>query len=298
MNSGQRSTAQRADTLAKSASSGGDGSEALNPRDLGESQDGFLVRLENYEGPLDALLDLIKKQSLNILDIPIAKITDQYLESLRAAEELDFELSAEFVMMAATLIHIKSKTLLPVAPTVDEAPDEDPREDLVQRLLEREKFLRAAQLLREKRVVEENVWTAGAKERVDESDEDPSELDVSLFDLVKTFGEVLERLKNEPVVELEQESVSVASRVQYLKQLLLTEDGPVSIHDVLRRQRTPRALVATFLALLEMVKARAIQLKQEQVFGEILIQKHEEFDQAFQEGALFHSSDAEMEYIG
>lgn len=254
------------------------------------------VRLHNYDGPLDALLDLIKRQKLNILDIPVARITDQYLASLRATEKLDFEIGAEFVMMAATLIHIKSKTLLPVAPTVDDKPPEDPRADLVERLLEREKFMRAAQMLREKRVVEENVWTAGANDRIEESEEEPAGLDVSLFDLVQTFGDVLDRLKNEPVVEVGQEAVSVASRVEFLKQLLLSHESPLSIREVLRRQRTPRALVATFLALLEMVKGRAIRLRQERVFGEIVIERHEEFDQAFGEGALFLVSDAEMEY--
>ncbi len=297
MNPAQTASVGPANDTVVPANSGGNGSEVLDRQE--ETRGGFLVRLDEYEGPLDALLDLIKKQKLNILDIPVARITEQYLAALRAAKEVDVELSAEFVMMAATLIHIKSKTLLPITPTVQETPEEDPRDDLVQRLLEREKFLRAAQMLREKRVIEENVWTLGVKDSdpVEDTDDEPPELDVSLFDLVKTFGEVLERLKNDPVMELEQETVSVSSRIQFLKQLLLTNDGSVSIHDVLRAQRTPRALVATFLALLEMVKARAIQLTQEQVFGEILIRKHEEFNQAFQGGALFDTLDAEMEYL-
>ena len=256
----------------------------------------FHVRLDQYEGPLDALLDLIKKQRIDILDIPIAKVTEQYLESVRVAEALDFELSAEFVMMAATLIHIKSKTLLPKTPTVEQETDEDPREDLVQRLIEREKFLQAAQMLKEKRVIEENVWTAGAKEALEQVDEEPAEIQVSLFDLVTAFGDVLERLRNEPVVEMNQESVTVASRIHFLKQLLLAEEGQISIREVLHRQRSTRALVATFLALLEMVKARAIELRQESLFGDILIQRHERFDEAFESGELFPASDAELEY--
>ncbi len=294
MNPDERPAVQPADSGRQAAGSAGNGEESAKQPDSGPGI--FHVRLDGYEGPLDALLDLIKKQGLNILDIPIAKITEQYLESLRVTQELDFEVSAEFVMMAATLIHIKSKALLPVAPSVDEDPPEESQEDLVQRLLEREKFLRAAQMLREKRVVEENVWTAGAKESIDGPDEDTAALEVSLYDLVQTFGDVLERLKNEPVVELEQEQVSVGSRIQFLKQLLLSQDGPVSIHDVLRRLRSARAVVATFLALLEMVKARAIRITQEEVFGEISIDKHEEFDHAFQAGALFHDPDAAMEY--
>lgn len=256
----------------------------------------FHVRLDQYEGPLDALLDLVKKQQINILDIPIAKVTEQYLESIRVAEELDFEVSAEFVMMAATLVHIKSKLLLPRPPSVDEEQPDDPREDLVRRLIEREKFLQAAQMLKEKRVIEENVWTAGAREPIGEPDEESTELQVSLYDLVTTFGEVLDRLRNEPVVEMDQETVSVASRIQYLKQLLLAEDGPISVRKVLYRQRSPRAVVATFLALLEMVKARAVELRQEKIFGDIVIQRHAMFDEAFREGDLFPTSDSELEY--
>ncbi len=293
MNPDQRPGARRTGSPVQPASAG---AGVLELED--EIPGTFLIKLEDYEGPLDALLDLIKKQKLNILDIPTARITEQYLESLRAAEKVDIELSADFVMMAATLIHIKSKTLLPVTPTVEALPEEDPREDLVRRLLERDKFLRAAQMLREKRVIEENLWTIRTRDSVAESDDGPAELEVSVFDLVKTFSDVLERLKNEPVVELEQETVSVASRIQFLKQLLLTKDGSISLHDALRGQRTARALVATFLALLEMVKARAIQLTQEQVFGEILIHKHDGFDQAFQVGALFDTSDSQMEYQG
>ena len=256
----------------------------------------FHVRLDQYEGPLDALLDLVKKQQLDILDIPIAKVSEQYLESIRVAEELDFEISAEFVMMAATLVHIKSKMLLPRTPSVDEEQSEDPREDLVRRLIEREKYLQAAQMLKEKRVIEENVWTSSAKEPIGDPDDESTELQVSLYDLVTTFGEVLDRLKNEPVVEMDQETVSVASRIEYLKQLLLAEDGPISVRKVLYRQRSPRAVVATFLALLEMVKARAVEIRQEKIFGDIVIQRHAMFDEAFREGELFPASDSELEY--
>ena len=271
--------------------------EARTNADLADKTDSrvFHVRLDQYEGPIDALLDLVKKQQLDILDIPIATVTEQYLESIRVAEDLDFEVSAEFVMMAATLVHIKSKMLLPRPPSVDEEQAEDPREDLVRRLIEREKYLQAAQMLKEKRVIEENVWTAGAKEPIGDPDDESTELQVSLYDLVTTFGEVLDRLRNEPVVELNQETVSVASRIQYLKQLLLAEDGPISVRKVLYRQRSPRAVVATFLALLEMVKARAVEITQETIFGDIVIQRHAMFDEAFSEGELFPASESELE---
>ena len=263
-----------------------------------ETANSFQVRLEQYEGPLDALLDLVKKQRLDILDIPIARITEQYLASVRRAESLNFELSSEFVLMASTLIHIKSKMLLPATPTVaeKEESEEDPREDLVRRLLEREKFLQAAQMLKEKRIVEENVWTAGVQQSLESDQSDPAELQVSLFDLVKTFGDVLERLESQPVVEFSQEAVTVGNRIRYLKNLLLSEDGPVQVRQVLLRQRSAGAVIATFLALLEMVKAQAVALRQDELFGEILIERHTMFDEAFRHGDLLPGSDSDLEY--
>ncbi len=271
--------------------------QALQPRLVAEapSQETFVVNLEQYEGPLDALLELIKAQRIDILDIPVASLTEQYLESLRRAESLNVELNAEFVLMAATLVHIKSKMLLPTPPKVDEDAPEDPREDLVKLLLEREKFMQAAQMLGEKRVIEENVWTTAAADALADDDGE-TELQVSLFDLVQTFGEVLERLENQPVVEMPEESVSVASRIRFLKNLLQSDDQPVRLRDVLLRQRAPRAVIATFLALLEMVKAHAIEIRQNKLFGEVVIRKHANFDQAFRSGELLPASDSELEY--
>lgn len=271
--------------------------QALRPRLVAEapSRETFVVSLEQYEGPLDALLELIKEQQIDILDIPVARLTEQYLESLRRAESLNVELNAEFVLMAATLVHIKSKMLLPTPPKVDEDAPADPRDDLVKLLLEREKFVQAAQMLGEKRVIEENVWTTAAADALAEEDGD-AELQVSLFDLVQTFGEVLERLENQPVVEMPEESVSVASRILFLKNLLQSDDQPVRLRDVLLRQRVPRAVIATFLALLEMVKAQAIEIRQNKLFGEVVIRKHANFDQAFRSGELLPASDSELEY--
>src|SRR3977135_1697821 len=155
--------------------------------------------LEHYEGPLDLLLDLIRKQQIDIKDIPIAAITSQYLGYMEKARELDMDLGAEFVYMAATLIHIKSKMLLPVDPELQKlSPEEDPRLELVDRLLEHERFKNAAQMLQQKRLIEENVWSNPQIQNYLAEEEDPG-LAASLFDLVKAFGEVLERLKKQPV---------------------------------------------------------------------------------------------------
>src|SRR5215471_6857540 len=165
--------------------------------------------LEQYDGPLDLLLDLIRRQQIDIKDIPIATITAQYLGYMEKARELDIDLGAEFVYMAATLIHIKSKMLLPVDPELQKiAPEEDPRQELVDRLLEHERFKNAAQMLHQKRLIEENVWSNPQIQSYLEEDQDPG-LAVTLFDLVKAFGEVLERAKNRPIYEVSGEDVGV-----------------------------------------------------------------------------------------
>ena len=245
-----------------------------------EDGSSFDVKLEQYAGPIDLLLDLIRKQKINIYDIPIAKITSQYLDYLRQAKELNIDLGGEFVFMAATLIQIKSKMLLPHDPTLPEAEQEDPREQLVQQLLEHEKFIQAAQMLQQKRLVEENVWSNPPLEAfLDEADE-PG-LAVSVFDLVNSFQSVLERAKNRPRFDVPGGDVSVESRIEYLKNLLRGEDGPVVLREVFERQPTRRAMIATLLAVLEMVRMQAIILRQDELFGEIVVRKHKMFDVVF-----------------
>jgi segregation and condensation protein A len=156
----------------------------------------YRINLPSYEGPLDLLLDLIRKQEMDIHNIPIAKITEQYLDYLHQLEKLDIDVSADFIYMAATLIHIKSKMLLPVDPLLA-AEEQDPRDELVHRLLEHEKFKNAAQLLYQKQQVEANVWSHPDKSLYG-GDEVQGELVVSLVDLVKTFQQVLERRKEVP----------------------------------------------------------------------------------------------------
>ncbi len=176
------------------------------------------IHLEQYEGPLDLLLDLIRKQQIDIKDIPIATITSQYLEYLDKAREMDIDLGAEFVYMAATLIHIKSRMLLPRDPALEAEGEnaEDPRQELVDRLLEHERFKNAAEMLQQKRMIEENVWSNPQIKAFVAEDEDPG-LAITLFDLVKAFGDVLERAKNRPVYEVETSDVTVGDMIRYLK---------------------------------------------------------------------------------
>ncbi len=240
------------------------------------------IHLEHYEGPLDLLLDLIRKQRIDIYDIPIAKITAQYLQYMEQAVELNIELSAEFVYMAATLIHIKSRMLLPKDPALVEADgeDDDPRSELVNRLLEHEKYRNAAEMLQQKRLVEEAAWSSPA---IDEflADDDGPGLAVTLFDLVNTLQTVLERAKSRPLYEVGQDDVSVPDMMMYLKSLLRDKSMSemISVRELFERQKSRKALICMFLAILEMVKLQAIAVVQEEMFGEIAVRKHKGFEE-------------------
>jgi segregation and condensation protein A len=248
--------------------------------------------LEQYEGPLDLLLDLIRKQQINIYDIPIARITEQYLEYMNKAAGMNIELSAEFVYMAATLIHIKSRMLLPRDPELEKiSPEEDPRKELVERLIEHERFKTAAEMLHQKRIVEEAVWSNPQIALFREEAGEPG-LAVTIFDLVKTFQNVLERSKNRPLYEVSGDEVSVPDMIRFLRKTFARENSAIPARELFERQRTRRAMICLFLAMLELVKLQALGLAQDESFGEIALQRLEGFDQAF---ALRDQMDAQAE---
>jgi len=239
------------------------------------------IHLEHYEGPLDLLLDLIRRQQIDIKDIPIATITAQYLEYIDTAREMDMDLGSDFVYMAATLIHIKSKMLLPRDPALEKDGDalEDPRQELVDRLLEHERFKNAAEMLQQKRLIEENVWSNPQIKAFLSEDDDPG-LKVTLFDLVKAFGEILERAKNRPTYEVEAADVTVSDMIRYLKEQFVEAGSgqPVFIVRLFERQRSRRAMIALFLAVLEMIRMQAVVVTQKDLFGEIALTRHGNFD--------------------
>ncbi len=244
--------------------------------------------LEQYHGPLDLLLDLIRKQEINIYDIPIARITAQYLEYMQKAAETSMELSAEFVYMAATLIHIKSKLLLPKDPELAKLSpeeDDDPRKELVDRLLEHERFKTAAEMLQQKRVIEEAVWSNPQIAQFRNDGDDPG-LAVTLFDLVKTLQTVIERAKQRPTYEITGDEVSVPDMIKYLRNVFSRERGPVSARDLFEGQRSRRAMICMFLAMLELVKIQALGLTQTELFGEIGLKKLKGFETAFAESEV------------
>jgi segregation and condensation protein A len=238
-----------------------------------------------YEGPLDLLLDLIRKQDINIYDIPIARITAQYLTYVERMRELDVNVAADFIYMAAVLIHIKSKTLLPRDPAVGSEEQDDPRMELVNRLLEHEKFKSAAQMLMQKQQIEEAVWSNPAiKDFMDAEGTDP-EIAADVIDLVKTFQHILDRARTRPVLDVDEDTVTVGQMIDYLRKRLALEDRPVRLKQMLMNIPSKQALICMFLAMLEMVRLQAVQLRQDRLFGEILIRKHVGFEAVMNEQA-------------
>jgi segregation and condensation protein A len=235
----------------------------------------YPVRLDNFEGPLDLLIHLIKKNELNVYDIPIALVTDQYLEYLNLMQELNLDIAGEFLVMAATLIHIKSRLLLP-RPTPDqleEGEEEDPREALVRRLLEHQKFKAAAELLHERETLRSAQYSRpdAAVAEVAGEDVEP-ELEVDLFSLLAAFRGVLERARTRPRVLLPPEQISIEQRIEQLLERL-SETEAAGFEDLFADVNTRQHLIVTFLALLEMIRLKLIRAFQSGSFGPIRVYK-------------------------
>ncbi len=237
-----------------------------------------------YDGPLDLLLDLIRKQDIDIYDIPIARITAQFLAYVAQLKASDVDVAGEFIYTASLLIHIKSKMLLPRAPSGPGEAAEDPRRELVERLLEHERFKSAAQMLQQKQILEAASWTnPGMREFRDDAGAEP-EIAADTTDLVRIFRDILERARNRPILNVEEDSVTVGQMIQYLSRRLTMEDKPVALHKLLSHTRSERALIAMFLALLELVRLQAILLRQDRQFSEIFIKKHTGFESVMNQG--------------
>ena len=239
---------------------------------------------EVYDGPLDLLLDLIRKQDIDIYDIPIATITAQYLAYVERIKRLDVNVAAEFIFMASVLIQIKSRMLLPRDPSASEAED-DPRNELVNRLLEHEKYKNAAQMLLQKQELEGATWSNPSLKEFKDDEGADAELTVDMVDLVKTFQQILERAKNRPILQVNEDTVTVSEMIDYMRRRLMLEDRPVRLKQMLASVHSRGALICAFLAILELVRLQAVLLRQDRVFGDILIKKHEMFDTVMAEQA-------------
>jgi segregation and condensation protein A len=230
----------------------------------------YRVKLEIFEGPLDLLLHLIKKEEVDVYDIPVARITDEYLQYLNLFETMNLDLAGEYLVMAATLTHIKSRMLLPPSEEDAEEPDEDPRADLVHQLIEYQRFREAAVALGERPVLERDVFRREAAVPENDQGDGIRLRDVTVADLLEAFREVMERALRESFHDVIHEDISVDECVQVIVQRL-EADGPLRFQDLFGGAPSRRRLVATFLALLELVKRQAVRARQEEDGAEILL---------------------------
>ena len=246
--------------------------DKVQPEIVHESGDELNLKLGEFAGPLDLLLFLIKQEQANIFDIPIARITDEYLKHIRLMKQYDIAMAADFLVMAATLIEIKSKMLLPREISEDAEEElEDPRKELVDRLLEHQKFKNAAEMLWTKATVEQSVFARGKIE----SDENNQEINVGVFDLFGVFQKILARHKEEIQYEIEREEISLAEMLDRMKKRL-TKEGKVNLLEFFEQLHTRRELVTAFIAVLEIVRTTSTKLTQSKIFGDIWLQSVKE----------------------
>lgn len=231
--------------------------------------DELKVKIGDFAGPLDLLLFLIRQEKANIFDIPIAKITDEYLNYIRLMKRLDIAVAADFLVMAAQLIEIKTKMLLPRDPAIESDEEAgDPRQELVDRLLEHEKFKTAAGMLYERSTLEQAVFTRG---RI-ETDDANAEIDATVFDLLSVFQKILARHAEEVRMEIEREEISLADMMRTLKDRIASL-GEVSLLAFFEEMRNRRELVTAFIAVLEIVKNGGVSLRQKGTFGDIILKR-------------------------
>jgi len=233
--------------------------------------EGYPLKLANFEGPLDLLLHLIRKHEINIYDIPIVVVTKQYLDYIDLMQELNLDVAGDFLVMAATLIHIKSRTLLPRTDPTQEDPDEDPREALMRRLLEHQKYKAAAELLHERETLRSAQWTRPDGPITEIAGEAPEpEVEVDLFSLISAFRAVVERAKHRPKVYLPAEQIPIEDRIEQLM-TRLSETEACGFEDLFADVQTRAGLIVTFLALLEMIRLELVRVFQAGSVGPIRV---------------------------
>ncbi|HEY3581237.1 MAG TPA: segregation/condensation protein A [Pyrinomonadaceae bacterium] len=230
-----------------------------------DTTDDLKILLGEFEGPLDLLLHLIRQEHVSIYDIPVARITDEYLRYLRVMQELDIAVAGDFLVMAATLIELKTKMLLPRDPQAVAEEEEDPRADLVNQLLEYQKYKAAANMLWSRATVEQAVF----KRAELETDKNNPEVAVGLFDLLKVFQDILARHKEEKLLEIEREEITMAEMLERLRNMVFSA-GELNLRVFFERARSRRELVLAFLSVLELVRTTEVKLFQSQTFGDII----------------------------
>lgn len=242
---------------------------------LAEEQNDYKVSLEVFEGPLDLLLYLIRKDEVDIYDIPIETITKQYMEYLSVMRIMNLDIAGEFIVMAATLMLIKSRMLLPIEERAEEdEEEEDPRWDLVRQLVEYKKFKDSAYHLHALEIEREGVFVRGDDGINMSPATDVMLSDVGLFDLMTAFNEALQRVETESLREIFAEHFTVAEKIDELTDLL-KDRANLSLSDLFAEMRSRNEIVCTFLAVLELIRTNLVRTSQEEVFGEIWIEASE-----------------------
>jgi segregation and condensation protein A len=228
--------------------------------------DDLKIVMGEFDGPLDLLLHLIRQEQINIYDIPVARIATEYLRYLQIMQELDIAVAGDFLVMAATLIELKTRMLLPRDPFAVAEEEDDPRRELVDQLLEYQKYKAAAQMLWSRATVERAVF----KRAEIETDKNNPEVTVGLFDLLKVFQEILARHKEEVLMEIEREEISMSEMLERLRNMVMSA-GEVNLRVFFEQARSRRELVVAFLSVLELVRTTDVTLFQEQTFGDIVV---------------------------
>ena len=234
-----------------------------------EGTQSYTVRLDMFEGPLDLLLHLIRKNEINVFDIPMALITEQYLQYLKMMKELNLDIAGDYLLMASTLLQIKSKMLLPVSSEEEEEGEEDPRAELVRRLLEYQRYKEAATELERRPMKDRDFFVRSVPEDTTEPREERFE--VNLFELLEAFRQVLARVTSESVHEVQLEPITVEEKIEQILSLLQKEKRSIAFHHLFAGNVTRPVVVVTFLAILEMVKTKLVRVFQMAPFDTIRI---------------------------
>lgn len=237
---------------------------------------GYKLRLEMFEGPLDLLLYLIKKNDIDIYDIPITEITDQYLEYIEAMKTLDLNIVGDFLVMAATLMHIKSKMLLPPDPLAQEEEEEDPRDELVKRLEEYKMFKEIADQLKDKEGYRQDLFARVVDEAaLNEIKEDAKEvmIEATLFDLINALSLALKRIPEKTTYQVTQEEFTVEQKIHEILHTLLEQDD-VNLAGLFVKSANKMEVIVTFIAVLELVRLKEIVCVQKRLFDDIVVQRN------------------------
>ncbi|MDD5132163.1 MAG: segregation/condensation protein A [bacterium] len=232
----------------------------------------YQVKLEMFEGPLDLLLHLIKKEEIDIYNIPVSRITEEYLQYLEMLKMLNLDIAGEFLVMAATLLQIKSRKLLPVPVKDEENTEElDPYQELVKQLLEYKRFKEVASVLAVKEVEQQQVYTR-PPQKIERVGDEEYVIEASLFDLLDAFKNVLKSTAT-TVREIIQEEVKIEDRVRVIREILMVKES-LSFEEIFTPESTRIEMVVTFLAMLELIKMKEIRILQTRLFDKIRIFKN------------------------